>query len=182
MRNYGQIFIGVAIIVLGVTFLLGAIFDLDVGRFLCPTGLIVIGTWLLLRPLLARGSTEFRAKAIGDVRRRGDWQVVDEEIWLGVGDVKLDMTDADIPTGETRIRTFGIVNSILLTVPEDVGIAVSSSAVITEAKILGQKHSRTFSPFDFESDHFVTAKRKIRLETTYVVADITIKRAAQDIQ
>jgi lia operon protein LiaF len=136
--------------------------------------------WLLVRPKLVSAGTVFTTKLLGDVRRRGEWQVADEEIWLGVGDIKLNMTSADIPTGETRIRAFGLVNEIVLTVPQGVGIAVSSTSFATEAKMFGQKYSRVFAPFSFTSEGYETAERKVHLDLSYVVAEVKAKRAAPE--
>jgi predicted membrane protein len=180
MRNNTQIFIGVAILVIGLVSLIGSIFDVDMGNFLCPTALILVGVWLLVRPRLVSPGTAFTTRLLGDVRRRGEWQVADEEIHLGVGDIKLDMASANIPIGETRIRAFGLVNSIILVVPQEVGVAVSSMAFLTEAKIFGQKHSQFFSAFYLASEEYETAQRKVCLDLTYFVADITIKRTTQE--
>ena len=49
-----RIFWGVAIIVLGVFFLLAGMYDLDVWRFLWPSLLIIAGIWFLLVPAFAR--------------------------------------------------------------------------------------------------------------------------------
>ena len=85
MRSTRQIFVGVAITAIGLIALLGSIFDIDLGRFLCPTVLILAGVWLLVRPRMARPGTAFTTRLLGDVRRRGEWQVAEEDIPLGVG-------------------------------------------------------------------------------------------------
>ncbi len=176
MRNKWQIYIGILIILVGLMFLIGNIFDVDVGAFCLPVGLIGLGVWLLLRPRLISPDTAIRMKLVGDVRRRGDWQVADEEIWIGVGDVRLDMTSADVPVGETRIRVFGFVGSVTLLVPEGVGVSVSSTAFVTEAKVLGQKHERFLDSFHLVSDEYETAERKVQLETVSFVAELKVRQ------
>jgi predicted membrane protein len=181
MYNTRLIFVGVAIIVIGLIALIGNILDLDLGRFLCPTILILAGVWLLVRPRMARPGTTFTTKLLGDVRRSGEWQAVEEEITLGIGDIELDMTHADIPTGETRIRAFGFVNGISLIVPEGVGVMVSSMAFMTEAKVFGQKHTRFFAASQFTSDDYETAERKVHLDLSYFVADVKVKRSPVEV-
>jgi predicted membrane protein len=182
MRNTRQIFIGVAIIAIGLIALIGSIFDVDLGRFLCPTVLILAGVWLLVRPRTARPGTAFTTKLLGDVRRRGEWQVAEEDITLGVGDIRLDMTQADIPIGETRIRASGLVNGIKLIVPEGVGMMVSSMAFLTEAKVFGQKHTRFFAISQFASEDYETAERKVHLDLSYFVADVNVRRAPAEVE
>jgi lia operon protein LiaF len=181
MHNTRQIFVGIAIIVIGLIALIGSIFDVDLGRFLCPTILILAGVWLLVRPRMVGSGTLLTTKVLGDVRRSGEWQVVEEEITLGVGDIELDMAHADIPTGETRIRAFGFVNGIRLIVPEDVGVTVSSMAFLTEAKVFDQKHTRFFAASRFTSEDYETAERKVHLDLSYFVADVKVRRAPVEV-
>ena len=66
MHNKGQIFIGILIILIGLMSLIGSIFDVDVGAFCWPIGLIALGVWLLLRPQLVSPGTAVRLKLLGD--------------------------------------------------------------------------------------------------------------------
>jgi len=177
MHNKWQVFIGILIILVGLMSLIGTIFDVDVGAFCWPIGLIALGVFLLLRPQLVSPDTAVRLKLVGDVRRHGAWQVADEEIWIGVGGVRLDMTSADVPVGETRIRVFGFVGDVKLLVPEGVGVSVSSMAFVTDARVLGQKRDSFFSPIHFASDGYETAERKVQLETNYFVVNLRVRRA-----
>ena len=181
MHNTRQIFVGAAITIIGLIALIGAIFEVDLGRFVCPTVFILAGVWLLVRIRMTHPGTAFTTKLLGDVRRRGEWQVSDEEITLGVGDIVLDMTHADIPAGETRIRALGFVNEVRLIVPDDVGVTVSSMAFLTEAKVFDQKHTRFFAISQFASDGYETAERKVHLDLSYFVADVKVKRAPAEV-
>lgn len=176
MRNKRQIFIGGAITLVGLVFLIGAVFHIDVGDFCFPVGLILLGVFLLLRPYLLGPDEQVQLKLLGDVRRYGDWQVADEEIWIGVGDVRLDMTGADIPAGETRIRVFGFVGDVKLLAPEGVGVSVSSTSFITDARVLGQKRDSFLTPLHFASAGYETAERKVRLEVNCFVGNLRVRR------
>jgi len=178
MHNKGQIFIGILIILIGLMFLIGSIFDVDVGAFCWPIGLIALGVWLLLRPQLVSPDTAVRLKLLGDVRRYGDWEVADEEIWIGVGDVRLDMTSADVPVGETRLRVFSFVGDVILLVPEDVGVSVWSMAFVTDARVLGRRRDSFLGSFHLASDNYEAAERKVRLETTSFVANLRVRRVS----
>jgi hypothetical protein len=176
MRNQGQVFIGITIIVLGLVFLIGGLLNIDTGILCMPTVLILLGVWLLLRPWVAGPDTARRMALLGPVRRDGAWQVADEEIWLFVGDVNLDVTQAQIPLGETRIRVFAFVGTIRLIVPEGVGVAIASTAFVTDANMLGRKRESFLMTTYITSDGYETAERKIRLEPTFFVADVKVKR------
>jgi hypothetical protein len=175
MHNRGQLILGLAIILIGVLFLIGNLLKVDVGA-LWPVGLILLGLWLFLRPQLISSDTSTRQKLIGDVRRDGVWQVADEEIWLGVGDVRLDMTEAEIPPGESCIRVWSFVGDVKLSVPQGVGVSVSSSAFISDVRVLGQKREVFLAPVHVASEDYGTAERKIRLETTCFVGDVRVRQ------
>jgi lia operon protein LiaF len=176
MRNQGQIFIGIAIIVLGLVFLVGGLLHIDSGALFLPTVLILLGIWLLFRPRVISRDTALRMAFLGPVRRVGSWQVADEEIWLLVGDVNLDVTQAEIPLGETRIRVFSFVSTIRLIVPEGIGVAVASTAFVTDVNLLGQKRQYLTMTTHITSDGYEAAERKIRLEPTMFVADVKVRQ------
>mgnify|MGYP001066960848 CR=1 FL=1 len=54
MRIPGQVIFGILIILIGLMFLFGNLFDVDVGALCFPTALILVGVWRL--PLLHPGS------------------------------------------------------------------------------------------------------------------------------
>jgi hypothetical protein len=162
MRNRTLIYIGVGIIIIGAISLIDVVTDLDLGRLLCPTLLILLGVWFLLRPRLLGLDVAFNVKLLG-------------EIWSLIGDVKLDLTEATIPAGETTLRILGIVGDIRVTVPKGIGIAVESTSIATEARVFGQKHSRVVTPYRYESDGYGAAEKKLRLEISRVVADVRVK-------
>jgi predicted membrane protein len=177
MRNQGELILGVVVILLGVLFLIGNVFDVDVWALCWPIGLILLGLWVLLRPQLVGSDAAVRQKLIGDIRRTGTWQVTDEEFWIGIGDVRLDLSEAEIPPGETRLRVFGFVGTVRLIAPEDVGISLSSSAFVADVRLFGRKRDSILVPVHMTSDDYETAERKIRLETTAFVGDVRVRRA-----
>jgi lia operon protein LiaF len=177
MRNQGQVIFGILIILIGLMFLLGNLFDVNVGALCFPTALILVGVWLLIRPWLVGPDTRLRFRVFGPVRRGGAWQVADEEFWLLIGDVRLDMSQAEIPPGETRIRVSGFVGDVRLVVPEGVGVSVSSMAFVSDARVLGQRRDGLLLPVRLTSDDYETAERKVHLETMFFVGDVRARRA-----
>jgi predicted membrane protein len=177
VRNQGRIVAGIAIIGIGLLFLVGTVFRVNVWAFCLPIGLIVIGAWMLLRPSMVGPDVRISQKVLGDIRRKGAWDVVDEEIWLGVGDVRLDLTEATIPTGEPKIQIYGFVGDVDLIVPQGIGVSVSSWAFFTDGKVFGKKHESFVMPLNVESDDYSTAERRVHLETYFFVTDLTVKEA-----
>ncbi len=176
MRNRWLILLGALLILWGVLSLIGTLFHVNAGAFCLPVALIVLGVWLLVYPRVIAPSTGFHLLPLGDLRRSGAWSVANEEIWIGVGDVKLDMTQAEIPAGETTLRVLGFVGDVNLRLPQNVGIAVSSAAAVADAKILGRHYHNVFGPLHVASDGYETAERKVRLEVTTFVADLHVEQ------
>lgn len=180
MRNQGQIIFGTVVLVIGLLCLAGTLFDIDPGILCFPTVLILAGVLLLLRPWMVRPDTGLNLAFFGPVRRYGTWQVKEEEIWLVVGDVNLDVTEAEVPPGETRIRIFSFVSTIRLIVPEGVGVEVAPTAFLTEARLFGAKRDLFLTAAPLTSGDYESAERKIRLEPTMFVADVKVRRPAAD--
>jgi len=177
MRNKGQLIVGLVIVLIGLTLLVGNLLHVNLWDFFWPLVLIGLGVWMLLRPRTVRTGTKVQQRLLGDIRRSGGWQVTDEEFWILIGDLKLDMSSAQIPEGETLIRTYGFVGDVKLVVPEGVGVSVSSTAFVTDSKVLGRKQDTFLATFRFASDNYETAERKIRLESTAFVTDLRIRHA-----
>ena len=175
MRDQRQIFFSLVLILAGLVFLIGTVLDVNVWAICWPSGLILLGLWILLRPRLLGPDTALRMGLFGSVRRDGVWSVADEEIWSFVGDVKLDLTQTEVPLGETRLRFFNFVSDITLRVPDDIGLALSSAAFFMEVKMLGKKREAFVTSVNLKSDNYETAERKVRLEVTCFVADVKVR-------
>jgi lia operon protein LiaF len=180
MRNQGQLVLALIVIAVGVVLLVGSVLQINFWVLCFPVLLILLGLVILFRPQLVGSDSDVRYKLLGDIRRSDEWSVADEELWIGVGDVRLDMTKADIPHGDTEIRIWSFVSSVQLSIPDGVGVTVSSSAFITDAKFLGRKREGILSPVRFSSDDYETAERRIRLENIAFVGDLSVKRVASN--
>jgi predicted membrane protein len=156
---------------------LGSFFKINFWAICWPTALILTGIALLLSPRFINPGQNVKFQPLADVRRKGDWLVENEEIWLLVGDIRLDMTGAEIPVGETKIRTMGFVGDIRLTLPPDVGYRITSFAFLNELRTPEEGKSSTFvSTVRRESEGYQEANRKIHLDGMYFVADIRVRR------
>ena len=126
MNNRRQIIIGSIIVIFGVVILLEAIFDIEIWGLLCPAFLIVLGVWLIFRPRSKGGDSDLQVFFAHNVRRREQWTATNEEFWGFAIDLKLDLSKAEIPPGETTIRTYGFVSELRISLPSDIGLSVNS--------------------------------------------------------
>jgi predicted membrane protein len=177
MRNSGVLFLGILLIFFGGLALVSQFFHIDFGTICWPVGLILVGLFMLLRPRLIPAGTNLDFRLLGDAKRRGTWTVQNEEFWSFVGDTRLDMSEAEIPAGETKLRVYGFVGDVRLRLPQDVGFCVNSVAFLSETRILGDKQDTFVAPFEFKTPGYETAERKIRLESWFFVANIRAEQS-----
>jgi len=175
MHNRGQIFIGSALVIIGVVLAIGAIFNINVWAFCWPLALILAGVWFLVRPRFLSPGTFSNFHPLGGIRRYGSWPVVNEEIWMFVGDVDLDLLHADLPAGETTLRIYGFVGDVDLSLPADVGFSYNSTAFVTDSRVNDRKLDGFIMPASFTSDNYPAAEKRIRLETFFFVADVKVR-------
>ncbi len=177
MRGRTQIIIGVVILGLGLLLLVGNLADIDIWGYLWPLVLIGLGVYLVVRSQGSGRGGPVDFHVLGDVYRTGRWAVQDEEIWCVIGDINLDLTNAIIPVGERTIKLRGFVGDVDITVPQDVGIAATSTAFVTDARSFGHKQDYFLTPYESESENFREAGRKIRVESLYFVSSLRLRRS-----
>lgn len=177
MKNRSQILLGGFIALLGVWLLLGQVFRIDLGRFCWPVGLMVLGAAILLRPRMLPPGTEHTVLPFGDLRRKGPWNVGAEEIWMFAGDVRLDLTQANIPEGETTIRVISFVSDLDVDVPQGVAVRVSGSAVVGDVRVPGRKEDVFLTTATWASDAYddETSRRRLNVEVTAFVVDLDVR-------
>ncbi len=115
---------------------------------------------------------------LGDVDRSDAWQSPESPYWLGVGDTRLDLRAATLPVGDTTLRLRGFVGDVKVRVPPEVALSISSSAMITDADISGEKHDYIFTPFTWATPGYAEAERRLHLELIYFVVDLDIETVA----
>ena len=175
MHNW-RVTVGIAVIAIGLIALIGALTGVNVWGLFCPAALILAGVALIARTRRIEPNTDFSFKLIGDIRWRSGEMPKSQEIWLGIADVDWSPAAEEIPPGETKLRLLGFVGDIDLRIPDGVGLSIASLAFLTEAKIPGDKTSNFVTPFEYTSPGYAEAERKIRLETIFFVADLTVRR------
>jgi predicted membrane protein len=181
--DHRQTIVGLGIIAVGLFVLISNLTGVNLCGAVCPLALILLGVALILRVRRTDPGTVFQVNLIGDVHlppagdaRQEGKPVSNRELWVGIGDVDLDLEDKLIPAGETKFRVFGFVGEVNLRVPEGVGVSLSSLAFVTDAKILGFQQTHILTPIDFSSDGYEEIERKIRLEILAFVSDVRVRQ------
>lgn len=173
MRTRGLMIIGIILIVFGLLALVSNLTGVDYSSFCFPAGLIVIGVWVLARPRMVKDSSvEFNI--LGDHKREGAWEVKAGEIWSGVGSVKLDFTQANVPSGETSLHIFSLVGDVVLRPGSTIGLELTANGLLNSIKWLGAKQDNFLNSVQHTTANFTSADRKVKVEVTALIGDIKV--------
>ncbi len=176
MQNRNQLLIGSFFILLGGAWFVASLLRISFWAVCFPMGLILLGVlFLVARPPLFGPTSEGGAHFVGDIVRSGEWSVKNEEFWMFVGDVRLDMTRAQFPSGETTLYVNAFVADIDVSVPSDVAVSLSSTSFVADAELNGQRVERFLSGVQMSTPDYASAERKLRLITTCFVGDVKVK-------
>jgi len=181
MNKNTQIIVGAVILLAGLFALLAVTFNLNINLWgVCwGVGLILLGVLILMRPRIVSPGSQARLSFIADVNRSGDWQVTNEERLSFVGDYKLDLTSAQLPLGETKLRVVSFVGELVLIVPADLGVAVSSTAFYSQLRLLGKSEDAFVTPLMRSTAGYEQAERKLLVETVCFVSEVKVRSASQ---
>jgi hypothetical protein len=177
MQNRNQMLVGSFFILCGGAWFVASLLHISFWAICFPLGLILLGVlFLVAKPPLFVGTTsEGGTHFVGDILRGGEWIVKNEEFYMFVGDVRLDMTRAQFPMGETTLYLNAFVADIDVSVPSDVAVSLSATSFVADAEFNGQHVERFLSGVQMSTPDYVTAERKLRLVTTCFVGDVNVK-------
>lgn len=171
---------GVIIIALGVLFLLGNLGFLSVGRALAilwPLLIVAVGL------LLLRGSRRWRrfhghlGGAVGNIRiGEEEWDLRDMDTSIGMGELRLDLSRARIPEGETCLKVKGGIGKIQILVPAALPISAHAEVVAGSINLLGHKAEGISRQLSFTSSDYTIANKKVKVDMTLFLGEASIVR------
>jgi len=173
MKISGPTGFGLLLITCGLLFLIGNVFGLALGKLFWPALFILLGIWLL-RPPQHEGVERSSNGFIQDLKRNGDWVVENESFHVFIGDLKLDLTEAVLPPGETTLYFSGFIADIKIRIPEEIGVKLSSSAFINEVNVLGQKRGGVFAPAEMQTTEYKAAEKRLHIVASHFISDVKV--------
>ncbi|MCZ8522852.1 MULTISPECIES: cell wall-active antibiotics response protein LiaF [Paenibacillus] len=106
---------------------------------------------------------------------RDPWILRNMSIWNVLGELQMDLSYAITEQKETTIVLQGVIADIDLIVPEDMGVSVTASVLFGQTSVGYDKEAGVLNKMVWQSPNYWTAERQLRLEISYIVADIDIK-------
>lgn len=171
-----RIVLGILLILLGVFNLIELFFQFNPWRYLFPLLLVAWGVRLILRPRITGRDRIVETPLLGDVRKVGVWNVTNHEIWMLAGSTRLDFSDAFFPEGDATFRIIGFAAEAEVILPEHIGLAIESAAIISELNGFEGKQERILTGLNYQTPGFDQAEKRVTLETFSFVSEIKLKR------
>lgn len=178
MRTRGIMIIGILLIVLGLIALISNLTDVDFSGVWCPTILILMGLLVLLRPKMVKEGVAVDFTLLGEYKRSGIWKTAPVEIWAGVGEVKLDFTQAEVPVGETPIHIYHLIGDVVLNPGNTVGLSLTANGLLNTVKWMGAKQDNFLNSVQLSTANYAQAERKVAVEVTNLVGDVKVQAVA----
>ncbi len=173
-----QLIGGGFLILMGLGLLVKTIFGISIWAYLFPLAVIGAGLLFIFRPQMAGSDTQVNMMIFGDHRREGVWDVNRSELWVAIGSAKLDFSQANIPDGDTTIKIFGLINDVVLKLPDSVAAAVECGGLINTLKTVDSKQDQFFETTTYQTPAFETASRRVLISVAGLINDVKIKPGA----
>ena len=141
-----------------------------------------ISLWVIAMGVLAmiaawrvrRFSRQLR-RAIGHVRSDGaGWSVEDAVVSTVLGDISLDLRQAELPEGETELTLLCWLGTIQVRVPPEIGVDVTGQAIIGTVDILGRREEGMVRDFRVRSDGYDLARKRVRMRLSTFVGELLV--------
>lgn len=115
---------------------------------------------------------------IGDIHMGQEYfQLKHTNVSQFIGDTVLDLTNAQIPYGETKINLSAFIGDIKVYVPDDMdlGISVNGSSFIGDMAVLNESRSGFMSNVKMRTPYYKEANKRIKINVSSFIGDIKVK-------
>ena len=158
------------LIFVGVVSLLNRYFDLHLWRIIFPALLILLGVWLVFSPTARERFTFTHFAILGDVEMNSQ----NEHILMGIGDAKLDLGEISLDPGEYEMKITALIADVTVRSSADIGLWISSTSLITDAKVFGEEETDILYPFEYVSENYNGADTKVKLLVGSAISEIKV--------
>lgn len=178
MNNKGNILVGGTIIILGLVLLTSNIFHINIWAICWPTGLILLGILVITRERFISPNTEVDFRIISEIKNPKSFDLSNKEYWAFIGNIRLDLSNAEIQNGTTNLDWYGFVSDIKLVIPPEIGLSINSFAFVTNHNIDGVKKESIGTGLSYTTSNYDNAIKKISIRMYNFVSEVKVKTLA----
>jgi lia operon protein LiaF len=93
----------------------------------------------------------------------------------GICDVKIDLSKAIIPEGETTLVISSLIGDVDIYVPYDLDVSVSTSVTAGSLEVLGLEQNGINNRMNVTSPGYETAARKVKISISILLGDVDVR-------
>lgn len=102
------------------------------------------------------------------------WELRDLDIWHGIGEVKIDLSRANIPDNKSTIIINGWIGDVDIFVPYDLEVSIIARVSVGEIKIFGNKESGVNQSTAVETNGYRQEVKRVEIVVNLFVGDIDV--------
>ncbi len=181
--SWGQFITALITIAIGVVFLgrnLG-LFEVDTSLFfniIWPVILILIGISLLRGKAHSSGKGgRFTFMGGSNVGGAESWKLDSGSYFAFMGGIEIDLTNAEVPEGETVLDLTAVMGGIEVKIPKDLAVIYEGSAVMGGVTFIDQEDGGIVGGRSAEYNITESASRKVRIQARAIMGGVEIKEA-----
>jgi lia operon protein LiaF len=91
-----------------------------------------------------------------------------------LGDISLDLRQADLPDDETELTLLCWLGTIHVRVPEDVGVDVTAQTMMGSVDVLGRREEGFVRDIHVRSEAYDRRARRLRLRLSTFVGELVV--------
>lgn len=181
LRDVLPLTVGAYAVALGALFLLDSLGIRHIGNGGLAEGafallLIALGVLAVLASLRVRRFRRRLHRAIGHVRSAEGWSVDDAVIQTVLGDIRLDLRDADLPAGDTNLTLLCWLGTIEVRVPGGIGLDATAQAIVGTVDVLDRREEGLIRDIHVQTPGFAAAERRLHLRLSTVVGELVVRQ------
>ena len=185
--------LGVGLVGLGVATLLSGmgLIDFSLGHVLSsywPVVLIGLGALLLFRSNRARAEAAadhdriVHDSIIGDFKlRQPAWRLRDVRATTVIGDMKIDLSKATIPDGESVLDLRAIIGDVEVAAPPGLPVALDVNGGLVSLDYFGTRHNVILRCHVETPSDYADAPRRVRVRAELAIGELSLSRARQSL-
>ncbi len=117
-----------------------------------------------------------RRNLIGDIHyTRDQFELHDMTISNGFGDIKIDLSKAIIPEGETVIILQGLIGQINVYVPDDLATSIQANSLIGDVTLFYQKHKGINQQLHITTPGYKNKPRRVKLVLSVAIGEVKVR-------
>ncbi|MFC7439817.1 cell wall-active antibiotics response protein LiaF [Laceyella putida] len=103
------------------------------------------------------------------------YELTDINLSSGISDIKMDLSKAMIPEGESTIVISGLLGDVDIYVPDDLDVAVAATVSVGHLDILGHKQGGVNRQVLLETQDYRQARRKVKISISLLAGDVGVR-------